>query len=251
MSAGRIGRSAVAVAVVAVALTGCETTQDQSARLQRQAAAVQQPDQIKLGRAEPEVRVLGHQELRAKDRSAIVVELENRGDRPLRRVPVGLRAVAGGKQQYSNQMAGSDALLLRVPLLPPRTRLTWVNAEVPELADGATVEVQLGAAARRRPGTAPRLRIAGLRRDGGEPSPDGVAVSGTVHNDGRVAQSDVPVYIVARDGSRVVAAATSRIDELAAGASEPFQASLVGDGRRGRLEAVALPTKLQSARSSR
>lgn len=245
------GRVLVAGVLLVAALTGCETTQDRSAALRSRATAVDGPGRVKIGRPQAGVRVLAKQELRAKDRAAVVVELRNTTGTALRRVPVALRIVAGGKEQYANDRDGADELLLRVPLLPARGRVTWVNADLPAIPSAAKLTATLGAAkGRARSGTKP-LRITGLRRDPDDAGESGVAVAGVVHNDSRRTQTEVPVYITVRRGKRTVAAGTSRIGSLKARSSERFEAFLVGDGRTGRLSAVALPTKPQTPRSSR
>ena len=239
----------LAVAVVAVAgTTGCQTTQDNSAALQAKAAAVDGPGRVKVGRPEAGVKLLRHTELRGQGRTAVVVEVENRGKRPLRGVPVVLRVTKQGREQYANDIAGNDRLGLRIPVLPPG-RFTWINAELPEIAEGSVLTVKLGAAQKAWRGGATPLRITGLKRSDEPETPDGVSVEGTVRNDGRRAQRDVPIFVTAQEGTRTVAVATGRIERIAARGSEQFQAYLTGDGRTGRLRAVALPTSPTTKRS--
>lgn len=235
----------------ALVLAGCATTQDRSAALQAKAASVDAPGRVKIGRPSGEVRVRARQELRGKATTAVVVELENTGPRALVRVPVALRLTVGGKQQYANDLDGGDELLLRVPVLPPRSRVTWVNANVPVADEGAKLDVVLGAPVRRSQRPAAQLRITGLKRSAEDSGEDGVAVVGVVHNDLRREQTEVPVYVTVRDGGRIVAAGSSRIPVIAARSSQPFEAVVVGDGRRGRLVAQALPTKLPTTQRSR
>jgi hypothetical protein len=241
------GLAAVAL-LAAAGATGCETTQSRSAALQRKAVAVDGPGRVKVGRPDPSVRLVRHRELRGQGRTAIAVELENRGSRPLRGVPVVLRVTQGGRELFANDIAGNDRLGLRVPVLPPG-RFTWINAELPEVPEGAVLSVKLGAATKAWSGGTAGLRVVGLRRADEPESPDGVSVEGSVRNTGRRAQRDVPIYILAQEGGRTVAVATGRIDRIAPRRSESFQAYLTGAGRKGRLRAVALPTSPTSTRS--
>jgi hypothetical protein len=241
------GLLAVAV-VTAAGATGCATTQDKSAALQAKAATVDGPGRVKVGRPASGVELLRHREIRGQGRTAVVVELENRGRRPLRGVPVILRVTKQGREQFANDIAGNDRLGIRIPVLPPG-RFTWINAELPEIAQGAVLTVKLGAAQKAWRGGAKPLRVTGLERSADPETPDGVAVEGTVHNDGRRAQRDVPIFVTAQDGDRTVAVATGRIERIAARRSEQFQAYLTGDGRSGRLRAVALPTSPTTKRS--
>jgi hypothetical protein len=245
------GEHGAAGGLLVLALTGCQTTQDRSAALRSRAAAVDGPGRVKIGRPEAGVRVLAKHELRAKDRAAVVVELRNTTGTALRRVPVSLRIVVSGEEQYANDRDGADELLLRVPLLPARGRVAWVNADLPAIPPGARLTATLGSAKGRAGRGAKPLRITGLRRDPEDTGESGVAVAGVVHNDSRQTQTEVPVYLTVRRGTRTVAAGTSRISSLGPRASARFEAFLVGDGRTGRLSAVALPTKPQTPRSSR
>ncbi|CAB4922860.1 unannotated protein [freshwater metagenome] len=204
-----------------------------------------------IGRPSPEVRVRARQELRGKETTAVVVELQNTGPRALLRVPVALRLVAGGEERYANDQDGGDELLLRVPVLPPRSRVTWVNGNVPVAEEGARLDVVLGAPTRRSRRPAAPLRITGLERSAEDTGEDGVAVVGVVHNDLRREQTEVPVYVTVRDRGRIVAAGATRVPEIAARRSAPFEAVVVGDARRGRLAAQALPTTLPKTPRSR
>jgi hypothetical protein len=245
----RVGGLA-AVVLLGASAAGCETTQERSAALQQKAAAVDGPGRVKVGRPEASVRLVRHRRIEGQGRTAIAVEVENRGSRPLRGVPVVLRVTREGREQFANDIAGNDRLGLRIPVLPPG-RFTWINAELPAIEPGAQLTVKLGTAQRAWRGGTAGLRVTGLKRSDEPETPDGVSVEGTVRNTGRRAQRDVPVYIVAREGSRTVAVATGRIERIGARRSESFQAYLTGDGRKGRLRAVALPTSPTSTRSSR
>lgn len=247
----RVVPGVLAGALGLVALTGCQTTQDRSAALRSKAAAVDGPGRVTVGSPQPGIRVEGRVELRAADRAALAVELRNTTGRAMRRVPLSVRVVVAGKEQYANDRDGGDELLLRVPVLPARSRTTWVNADLPPLPKGADVVVRLGAAkGTAGAGTKP-LRVTGVKRTSGDSGESGVAVEGVVHNDGRREQTEVPIYLTVRRGGRTVAAGTSRVVTLPARKSARFEAFLVGDGRTGRLTAVALPTKPQTPRSSR
>jgi hypothetical protein len=245
------GAGALALTATALAATGCATTQDKSAALRAKATAVDQPGRVRIGPPSPDVRVRARKELRGTAGAAVVVELQNRGPRALVRLPVALRAVAGGKQVYANDGEGGDELLLRAPVVPPRSTVRWVNANLPVLAPGTKLDVVVGSPIRRSKRPAAPLRITGLKRSAEDSGEDGVAVVGTVHNDLRRQQTEVPVYVTVTDRGTVVAAGASRIATIAARSSEPFEAVVVGDGRRGRLAAQALPTTLPKTARSR
>ena len=66
--------------------------------------------------------------------------------------------------------------------------------------------------------------------------------SGTVRNRSSVTQQRLVVYVLARHGGKIVAAGRAVLAEVAAGASVPFQAFLVGSPAGARLEASAPAT---------
>ncbi|CAB4953623.1 unannotated protein [freshwater metagenome] len=243
----------VALACVAAggALTGCETTQEKSAAIGKRAAAVDVPGRVRIGRPSPEVRLVAKTELRGEEGNAVVVELQNTGPRALVRYPVALRTIVAGRPQYANDFEGGDELLLRVPVIPPRGRVTWVNAGLPPAAEGAKLAVVLGSPIRRSRRPAAELAVSELQRSTEDSGPEGVAVTGVVRNPLRREQTEVPVYVTVREGGRITAAGATRIASIPARSTAPFEAVLVGDGRTGRLAAQALPTKLPTTRSSR
>lgn len=240
----------VAAALGVVALAGCETTQDRSAALKAEAVAAEKPERLALGRPTADVRIRSRQRLDGAEGSALVVELQNRSSRALLRVPVSVRITRGGTEQFANDIEGGDELLLRVPVLPPRGRVTWVNANLPPVARGADVRVALGSPTRRSRRPAEPLPVTGLQRDPDAVAGEPVTVRGTVENPLRRAQTEVPVYVTVREGGRVVAAGASRVAEIAPRSEASFEAVLIGDGRRGRLAARALPTKLPTSQRS-
>ena len=63
-----------------------------------------------------------------------------------------------------------------------------------------------------------------------------------VHNRSKVAQQKLVVYVTARRAGRIVAAGRAILPEVAAGASVPFQAFLVGSAAGTQLQASAPAT---------
>ena len=237
-----VARTPLLLGTVAVglAVSGCQTTQDKSAAIAAKAAKAEAPGAIALGRPDAGVRVRSQTLVRGKDRSAIVVEVQNRGRRTLRGVPIGVTTVAPGQRPLTNAMEGNDPLLLRVPELAPGAKVAWVNADLPALPAAGTARVKVGRAQSRARRPGPRLRVISVARTGDD-GHGGIALAGAVRNLGTRTLHDVPVYIVARRAGKPVAAATGRIAELKPGARAPFEAVLAGDGRSGDLTAVALP----------
>ncbi|HTX01781.1 MAG TPA: hypothetical protein VMD59_23565, partial [Acidimicrobiales bacterium] len=88
-SADRRRLGIVLGALVLTALTGCETTQQKSARIEVQddrVLAAQQP--VRVVRADSEISVLGVAIVRGSGHVAIAVRLRNDGARPLSDLPI-------------------------------------------------------------------------------------------------------------------------------------------------------------------
>jgi hypothetical protein len=78
-----------------------------------------------------------------------------------------------------------------------------------------------------------------------EESGTGAGAAGTVRNRSNVTQRSLVVYGLAVRSGRIVAAGRAVLPEVAAGASVPFQAFLVGAPTGARLEASAPPTTFE------
>jgi hypothetical protein len=225
--------------VAGLALAGCETTQDVSARIGERLAREQQASTglERQGRAPRGVRAGRPTLLPSGDASAIVVEVVNRSPRAWRDLPVAVR-VRGGGVDYTNRTVGLETAQLRIPTLEPGARLWWVNDHLPAIRGRArTVRAAVG---RGRPiaGAVPRVRVTGLRagREDGRP-----VVRGVVRNLGRRVVRDLTVFTVALRDGRPVAAGTAKVLELPPGARRDVTTFVVGDPTRGRLVAAAPP----------
>jgi hypothetical protein len=69
--------------------------------------------------------------------------------------------------------------------------------------------------------------------------------AGSVHNRSSVTQQHLVVDVLARRGRTILAAGRAVLPEVAAGASAPFQAFLVGAAAGATLQASAPATTLQ------
>jgi hypothetical protein len=231
-----------AAVLALVVLTGCESTQDKSARLERQAARAADPGKgLEVRRRSREVRAVRTHALQDANGTAVVVELRNRSQRTLAGIPVAIDVRGdGGRSLYRNDVPGLDPSLVRVPLLEPGDRLLWVNDQVPASARPRGVRARVGAGARRVGGDVPQIRLGEAKLEADPVS--GVAAVGTVQNRSQVEQRRLVVFAVARRGERVVAAGRAIVNRLRAGKSTRFTAFFIGDPRGARLELAAPPT---------
>ncbi|HWX74419.1 MAG TPA: hypothetical protein VNZ05_03880 [Solirubrobacteraceae bacterium] len=231
-----------ALLLLALALAGCETTAEKSARLEKASklAAAKRPvaRAPSLGRASTRVRVLASTIVSGSEGAAAAITLRNDSPRALRGVPLAITLRdAAGHTVFQNFLPGSEGALISVPSIPAHGELTWVDDQLPKV-HAASVDVRVGEA-RLVPGPLPSLAITGASI-GEEPS-GGLGASGTIANHSRAAQLHLVLFAVARRGGRVVAAGRAVLPELAAGASAPFHLFFVGDARGAQLQLSAPP----------
>ena len=202
-------RGAVALLLCALALGGCESSQEKSAQLEKQAKLakaahpVEAAKGLSIAHASSAVRVVGTQAVRSSEGTAVVVTLRNVSTHALRDVPIAITVKgAGGSTLYQNNTAGLEAALTAVPLLPAGARLEWIDDQVQAAEAPASVSALVGEAPQ-APATVPRIALTGVHanEEGGSSG-----VAGTVHNDSAVTQRELVVYGIARRGARIVAA---------------------------------------------
>jgi hypothetical protein len=231
----------VACGVVAATLAACESTESESAKIDREAAVAREhePGALKLGATNREVRASRVTLLSAAGRGAIAVQLRSGSARAQAEVPV-LVEVKGrsGRLLYSNQPGGTDPKLQRAPLLQARSSTWWVNDQVllNQPSTGVKVRVGTGKALAR----APQRLVASMSRV--ERQGAASAVLGRVTNQTSRPQRDVALYAVALRGEKVVAAGRAQVAELPGrrGASAAFRVPLVGNPAEAKIELTAV-----------
>ena len=228
--------SAVLV-TIALAATGCETTAEKSARLEKTAHHTHLAERgLTIARASTEVSVLGAVLVRGAAGAATVVTLRNDSARALRDVPIAITVKdAHGSTVFQNNAPGLEAALTSIGSLPAHGVASWVDDQVPAGGDPASVTAIAGVSPALS-GALPEVEVAGLHPS--EESGSATA-AGTVRNRSTVTQQELVVYVVARRAGRVVAAGRAILPEVAPGAAVPFQAFLVGTPTGARLEASA------------
>jgi hypothetical protein len=242
---------AAALAALALLFTGCQTTQEKSARLEKAALHAQGhtgTQQLRSLRPSTHVKVLASTLLHGGTGYAAVVTLQNDSAQGLREVPIALEALdAHGTSVYSNRGPGLGNSLVNVSYLSPHGQALWVDDQV-QTSGGvpASLHVQVGEAPAAASTSAPSLSVAGVRRFEEPSGGAGAGAEGTVTNRSTVEQRELVVYAVARKGGQIVAAGRAIVPQLAAGASSRFQAYLVGSPAGATLQASAPPTTLLS-----
>jgi hypothetical protein len=226
--------SAVLVTIALVG-TGCESTQEKSARLEKTAHHTRLAEQgLSVVRQSAEVHVLGAVLVRGAEGAAAVVTLRNDSAQALRDVPIAITVKnARGSTVFQNNAPGLEAALTSLGSLPAHGVASWVDDQVPATGDPTSVSAIVGEPPVAN-GPIPPIEVAGVH-----PSEESgsATVAGTVRNRSSVTQQALVVYVVARRARRVVAAGRAILPEVAPGASVPFQAFLVGSPADARLEA--------------
>jgi len=240
---------AVALLFGALLLAGCESSQEKSAQIEKQAKAARAAGKgpaaergLTITKANPNVRVLATEVLRGANTTAAVVTVRNISAATLRDVPIAVTVKdAAGKTLYSNNAPGLEKALTSIAAIGPGETVDWVDDQVQAAAAGGvptTVEALLGEAPK-APGAAPTITVSGVHRTE-EAGESGAA--GTVVNDSPTAQQGLVVYAVARRGGRITAAGRAVIAEVPAHGTSPFQVLFIGSAKGATLEASAPPS---------
>jgi hypothetical protein len=241
-------RLAALLVLGALALTGCETTAEKSARLERAAKALSAHRQaaakaLTVTTPSRFVKVLQATLVRATQQgasSAVVVQVRNDSSRPLRTVPIAVTVTdAAGKTTYQNNEPGLETALVAIPAIGPHSTIDWVDDQASAGA-GTRASARVGEAATPIGGPLPATSVKGLHlSEGGGSGPE---IEGNVRNASATSLHDLVVFVTATRGGQPVAAARAVVSELGANSSHGFTAVLVGSPRGAALQASAPAT---------
>lgn len=233
---------AVALAGVALIATGCESTQDKSARIGAELGPVKQEKGLAIKRQSKDVEVVSSTLLTDQAGSAVVVRLRNTSGQGLVGVPIAIDVRdAKGKSVYRNDIPGIEPALAAVPYIPAGGETDWVHDQILATGKPATVEVNVGEGGEEFGGVQPQISVTEPEIDGDPFS--GVLASGEVVNESGEDLDRLLLYAVATEGGRVVAAGR--------GAIEPFKAKpkpvffsiyFIGDPRRAEVTVTKFPS---------
>ncbi len=235
-----------ALALAALALAGCETSAEKSAKLEREAKlhpAAKAATGLTIARASSKVKVASAILITGSEGSAAVVTLQNDSAQTLREIPVAVYVKgAGGATVYTNTTPGVGHTLTSASLIAPHGTLVWVDDQV-QAAGGtaASVSARVGEVSS-APGATPRLSVRGVQLH--EDPVNGLGAQGELVNESSVAQRELVVYAIARKGGRIVAAGRAVIPQAAPGAATHFQVFFVGEVKGASLQLTAPPTTL-------
>ncbi len=237
-----------ALVLVALALAGCESTQEKSAQLERAAKLAPGHSQIaraglSITRESAYVKVVEATVLHSSEGAAAVVTVRNDSGRTLKDVPIAIAVRdPNGRTLFQNDAAGLEAALVSVPSLPANGELAWVDDQVPITGEPTTVSARVGEGTTVA-GSPPVLTVTGVHPL--EESANGAGATGTVSNRSSIAQKDLVVYAVARRDGTIVAAGRAVLPSLASDSSATFQAFFIGSPRGAQLLVSAPATTFQ------
>jgi hypothetical protein len=234
---------AALLVLLALALTACESSQEENAKLERiakQEAKHRAPAQagLSITKLSTRLEVLGTAVVSSSEGVAAVVTVRNTSATTLRDAPIAIKITGSADTTvYSNDTPGLASSLVSVALVPARGELTWVDDQVPTGSGLESVTAKLGEG-RPATGPTPRLTVTGVElSDEGTSEPE---AEGRVVNRSGAAQREVVVYAVARHGGKVVAAGSALLPEVPAGPGTRFQLYFIGSPRGARLQFSAV-----------
>ncbi|HEY7831070.1 MAG TPA: hypothetical protein VIC06_10955 [Solirubrobacteraceae bacterium] len=241
-------RLVAAFAVATLALSGCETNAQRSAKLEKAAREqrLAHPEAAQKGvavtRENPQVKVVATYVVHDENGVAAVVALRNESSKTLHEAPIAITVNDGrGAVLYRNNAPGLDTTLVSVPLLRPHAATIWIDDQIQAAGVPAKASALVGEAAAAN-GALPQLSISGVHTFA-DPS-NGLGAEGTVSNRSQIPQQKLVVYVVGRRGGHIVAAGRAVLPEVGAKQHVPFQVFFIGSPKGTQLEASAPPTTL-------
>jgi len=240
----RAAAALAATAAIVIGASGCETTQELSAKIGRRLGH-QSADAgtTSLGAANRTVRVERSALVGSGGQYAVALELTNAGPQAQSDFAVLIDVLdASGKSVYRNNTKGIEASIQGLSLLPAHATAWWVDNEVLAAAGPPTsVTAAVGASTGSVTATIPVLTTRGVSASNSFPGPH---VSATVENRSSVAQSELAVYAVALRGGKVVGAGRGIVAALAAGASAQVEIPMVGSVDGSTISLTVAPARL-------
>jgi hypothetical protein len=224
--------------LAALALTGCETTAEKSAKLERVAkrqaqSRVRVQQALTVTRPSSKVAVTSTAVLHSSEGTAAVVTLHNLSATSLRALPIQITVKdAAGASLYTNAIPGLATSLASVALVPAHATTTWIDDQVQASGAPSGVVAKVGEG-QQVTGAIPQIAVEGAHLSEG-------GVEGTVVNRSRVAQRELVLDVLVRRGGAIVAAGRAVVSQAEPNGSTRFQAFLIGSPRGGRLEVSAL-----------
>jgi hypothetical protein len=225
------------LALASLALVGCESNQDRSARIEAEGKhAMQDAGTLKITRANADVKVGQTALLSANGASVAAVQLDNHGGAQAD-VPVLIDVRdAKGASLYRNDAVGLQPSLQHVALVGRGDGTWWVNDQLLGAEQGAKkLSVKVGVAS---PVTkVPDVKATDVHFDTDH-------LTGIIVNHTDKVQTDLPVFAVALKGGKVVAAGRALVPKVPPGdPAKParFRLYFVGNPKGAKIDLTVAP----------
>lgn len=239
-------RCAALAAALAVAVAGCESTQDKAARVQKENAKRQKLASIPLTipKIDSRIEVTGTTVLRGKEANAVVVSLRNSSGKALADIPIAVQVFSSkGRRIASNTDPGTDHWLNHVPLIRAGQTIDWVNDQFDPDGKAASAKVRVGVG-RSLASPYPDAKL--LKTHFFKDPISGTSFTGKARSSAPVTQERLVVYSVGRQGGRVVSAGRGVVERLKANGANrsTFTVFYVGaDPKTVQLSNLAPPVR--------
>jgi hypothetical protein len=225
--------------------TGCESSQDRSAQLQKEGAnLIANQHGLVLHGHNTAVRVLEAGVVTDANGTAAAVLLRNIKQAPLGQVPIAIDVLGPGhKTVFANTAPGLEASLTSVSALPPKGDMTWVDDQVIPAGKALAVQARVGAGGDGAPKALPQIDVGPPKLQNDATS--GLEAVGKVSNRSAVAQVRLFVYVSAWKSGRLTSAGRGAVQQLPAHHHATYHVFLIGNPQGAQLTATAPPTVLR------
>lgn len=232
----------IALTGVALVVSGCESTQDKSAKISAELGPVSQEKGLSISARSKDVKVVSTTLLSDVNGSAVVVELHNDSNRDLAEVPLLIDVLdARGKSVYRNDIPGIEPALVAVPFIPAGGDVAWVHDQVLAVGKPAEVKVTVGAGGEEVSGELPQVSVSVPKLEGDPYT--GVAAGGDVVNESGEDIERLLLYALARQGGKIVAAGRGAIEPLKDKPKPvPYNVFFIGDPKGAGITVTEFPT---------
>jgi hypothetical protein len=232
----------LALAGVALVVTGCESTQDKSAKIAAELGPVKQEKGLKITERSKDVKVVSTTLLSDQNGSAVVVRLRNELGDDLVGVPIAIDVLdAKGKSIYTNGIPGIEPALAAVPFIPAGGETEWVHDQILTAGKPVEVEVKVGAGGESFGGAQPQISVSEPELEGDPYS--GLLAGGDVDYTSGEDLQRLLLYAVARKGNEIVAAGRGAIEPLKPKPRPfPYNIYFIGDPSGAEVEIDQFPS---------
>lgn len=232
----------LALAGVALVATGCESTQDKSAKIAAELGPVKKEKGLKISKQSKDVEVVSSTLLSDQNGSAVVVSLRNKSNQGLVGVPIAIDVFdAKGKSVYRNDIPGIEPALAAVPFIPAGGETEWVHDQILATGKPAKVEVKVGEGGEPFSGEQPKLSVSEPKIEGDPYS--GLLAGGNVENESGEDLERLLLYAVASKGGKIVAAGRGAIEPFKAKPKPfPYNIYFIGDPSGAEVKVSEFPT---------